>query len=169
MTSLVVGVSAVWSGESGCGLPSYCVPLWDGLQWLHWSGMEAICSVLAGQTTQGTVDSLPIIWYYSLILFSLTPLDFKLNFLSYCCSISVKAEVDHLKRLFEKYIEGTLNFKKDNCMELIPITELNGVTSLCHLYDSLATSSNGVSEMKYNLIITPAKNTYCQEHFKSWT
>uniref|UniRef100_A0A8P4KIS1 Dynein axonemal heavy chain 2 n=1 Tax=Dicentrarchus labrax TaxID=13489 RepID=A0A8P4KIS1_DICLA len=56
-----------------------------------------------------------------------------------------KAEVDHLKRLFEKYMESTLNFKKSNCKELIPITELNGVTSLCRLYDSLATSSNGVN------------------------
>ncbi|KAM7366101.1 hypothetical protein PAMP_015569 [Pampus punctatissimus] len=56
-----------------------------------------------------------------------------------------KAEVDHLKRLFEKYVESTLNFKKSNCKEMIPITELNGVTSLCRLYDSLATSSNGVN------------------------
>uniref|UniRef100_A0A3Q1IX48 Dynein axonemal heavy chain 2 n=1 Tax=Anabas testudineus TaxID=64144 RepID=A0A3Q1IX48_ANATE len=56
-----------------------------------------------------------------------------------------KAEVDHLKCLFDKYIESTLNFKKNNCKELIPITELNGVTSLCRLYDSLATSSNGIN------------------------
>lgn len=56
----------------------------------------------------------------------------------------LQAEVDHLKCLFEKYIESTLNFKKNNCKELIPITKLNGVTSLCRLYDSLATSSNGV-------------------------
>uniref|UniRef100_A0A671XQT1 Dynein axonemal heavy chain 2 n=1 Tax=Sparus aurata TaxID=8175 RepID=A0A671XQT1_SPAAU len=56
-----------------------------------------------------------------------------------------KAEADHLKRLFEKYVESTLNFKKSNCKELIPITGLNGVTSLCRLYDSLATSSNGVN------------------------
>ncbi|XP_070711337.1 dynein axonemal heavy chain 2 [Pempheris klunzingeri] len=56
-----------------------------------------------------------------------------------------KAEVDHLKRLFEKYVESTLNFKKSNCKELIPTTELNGVASLCRLYDSLATSSNGVN------------------------
>ncbi|XP_073321620.1 dynein axonemal heavy chain 2 [Pagrus major] len=56
-----------------------------------------------------------------------------------------KAEADHLKRLFEKYVESTLNFKKSNCKELIPITELNGVTSLCRLYDSLATPSNGVN------------------------
>ncbi|XP_040887758.1 dynein heavy chain 2, axonemal [Toxotes jaculatrix] len=56
-----------------------------------------------------------------------------------------KAEVEHLKRLFEKYVDSTLNFMKSNCKELIPITELNGVTSLCRLYDSLATSSNGVN------------------------
>ncbi|XP_028992315.1 dynein axonemal heavy chain 2 isoform X2 [Betta splendens] len=56
-----------------------------------------------------------------------------------------KAEVEHLKCVIEKYVESTLNFKKNNCKELIPITELNGVTSLCRLYDSLATSSNGVN------------------------
>ncbi|XP_028285542.1 dynein heavy chain 2, axonemal [Parambassis ranga] len=56
-----------------------------------------------------------------------------------------KNEVEHLKQLFEKYTEGTMNFKKSNCKELIPITDLNGVVSLCRLYDSLATSSNGVS------------------------
>ncbi|XP_030578556.1 dynein heavy chain 2, axonemal [Archocentrus centrarchus] len=55
------------------------------------------------------------------------------------------AEVDHLKPLFEKYIERTFSFKKRNCKELIPITELNGVTSLCRLYDSLATLKNGVN------------------------
>ncbi|KAM6908086.1 dynein axonemal heavy chain 2-like [Lycodopsis pacificus] len=58
-----------------------------------------------------------------------------------------EAEVNHLKRLFEKYIESTLNFKKRHCTELTPITELNGVTSLCRLYDSLATSSNGVNTL----------------------
>lgn len=63
------------------------------------------------------------------------------------CFISPQAEADHLKRLFEKYVESTLNFKKSNCKELIPITGLNGVTSLCRLYDSLATSSNGVWQL----------------------
>lgn len=58
--------------------------------------------------------------------------------------ISPQAEAAHLKLLFEKYIESTLNFKKSNCKEVIPITDLNGVTSLCRLYDCLATSSNGV-------------------------
>ncbi|XP_037533396.1 dynein heavy chain 2, axonemal [Nematolebias whitei] len=56
-----------------------------------------------------------------------------------------KAEVEHLKIFFEKYLESTLNFKRTNCKELIPTTELNGVTSLCRLYDSLATPSSGVN------------------------
>lgn len=58
--------------------------------------------------------------------------------------ISLQAEVEHLKLMFEKYIEKVINFKKSNCKELIPITELNGVMSLCRLYDALATSENGV-------------------------
>ncbi|KAF7643353.1 hypothetical protein LDENG_00241200, partial [Lucifuga dentata] len=56
-----------------------------------------------------------------------------------------EAEVGHLKRLFEKYTESILDFKKSSCKELVPITELNGVTSLCRLCDSLATPTNGVN------------------------
>ncbi|KAM4540607.1 dynein axonemal heavy chain 2-like [Fundulus diaphanus] len=56
-----------------------------------------------------------------------------------------KAEAEHLKHAFDKFLESTLNFKKTNCKELIPITELNGVTSLCRLYDSLATPTSGVN------------------------
>lgn len=52
--------------------------------------------------------------------------------------------MEHLKLMFEKYIEKVINFKKSSCKELIPITELNGVMSLCRLYDALATSENGV-------------------------
>lgn len=70
----------------------------------------------------------------------------KHNCLDWKCNemISPQDEAEHLKSLFDKYIESTLNFKKHNCKELIPITELNGVISLCRLYDSLATSTNGV-------------------------
>ena len=53
-------------------------------------------------------------------------------------------EVEHLQRLFDAYTEKTLLFKKGNCKELVPITELNGVMSLCKLYDTLATLENGV-------------------------
>nr|XP_055054184.1 LOW QUALITY PROTEIN: dynein axonemal heavy chain 2 [Misgurnus anguillicaudatus] len=56
-----------------------------------------------------------------------------------------KIEMDHLKQLFERYMEKTLTFKKVHCKELVTITELNGVSSLCRLYDSLATPENGVN------------------------
>lgn len=46
--------------------------------------------------------------------------------------------------MFDKYIEKMLEFKKINCKELVPITTLNGITSLCNLYDTLATKENGV-------------------------
>ncbi|XP_036403568.1 dynein heavy chain 2, axonemal [Megalops cyprinoides] len=55
-----------------------------------------------------------------------------------------KVEVEHLQRLFDKYIETTIQFRKANCKELVAITELNGVCSLCRLYDALATPENGV-------------------------
>ncbi|KAM6949562.1 LOW QUALITY PROTEIN: dynein axonemal heavy chain 2 [Aplochiton taeniatus] len=55
-----------------------------------------------------------------------------------------KAEVEHLRRLFDKYTEKTMAFRRSSCKELVAITELNGVASLCRLYDSLATASNGV-------------------------
>ncbi|XP_030635110.1 dynein heavy chain 2, axonemal [Chanos chanos] len=56
-----------------------------------------------------------------------------------------KVEVEHLKRLFDKYTEKTIHFRQTHCKELVTITELNGVTSLCRLYDSLATLENGVN------------------------
>ncbi|MCI4377271.1 hypothetical protein PGIGA_G00201730 [Pangasianodon gigas] len=56
-----------------------------------------------------------------------------------------KVEVDHLKRLFDRYIEKTISFRKTHCKELVPITELNGVISLCRLYDSLASPENGLN------------------------
>lgn len=65
------------------------------------------------------------------------------------CCLSAQAEVEVLKGLFDKYVECTLDFKKNNCNDLIPITELNGVTSLCCLYDSLATPANGVSTVNH--------------------
>uniref|UniRef100_A0A8C1Q525 Dynein, axonemal, heavy chain 2 n=1 Tax=Cyprinus carpio TaxID=7962 RepID=A0A8C1Q525_CYPCA len=48
-------------------------------------------------------------------------------------------------QLFDRHIDKTLTFKKTHCKELVPITELNGVASLCRLYDSLATPENGVN------------------------
>ncbi|XP_048885226.1 dynein axonemal heavy chain 2 [Brienomyrus brachyistius] len=56
-----------------------------------------------------------------------------------------KVEVDHLQPLFDKYLEKTMEFKRTHCKELVAITELNGVSSLCRLYHTLATPENGVN------------------------
>ena len=54
--------------------------------------------------------------------------------------------VEELRRLFDKYLEKIQDFKKEsNCKELVPVCELNGVMSLCKLFDSLAKPENGVS------------------------
>nr|XP_022345562.1 dynein heavy chain 2, axonemal-like isoform X2 [Crassostrea virginica] len=55
-----------------------------------------------------------------------------------------KPLVEELRRLFDKYLVKILDFKQQNCKELIPIAQLNGVSSLCKLFDSLGTVENGV-------------------------
>ena len=53
---------------------------------------------------------------------------------------------DELKRLFDKYVVKIHEYKKVNKIkELVPISELNGVRSLCRLFDLFATTKNGVS------------------------
>ncbi|KAK7102408.1 hypothetical protein V1264_020630 [Littorina saxatilis] len=56
----------------------------------------------------------------------------------------VKGLVEELRRLFDKYMVKILDFIKTNCKQLIPIAELNGVASLCRLFDVLGTIDNGV-------------------------
>ncbi|XP_035375794.1 dynein heavy chain 2, axonemal [Electrophorus electricus] len=70
-----------------------------------------------------------------------------------------KLEVDLLKRLFDKYIEKTISFRKAHCKELVAITELNGVISLCRLYDSMASPDNGVN---------PADSENCGRMVELW-
>ena len=54
--------------------------------------------------------------------------------------------IEELKRLFDKYVTKIQEFKRTNqCKELVPIAEMNGIASLCKLFDALATPENGVS------------------------
>ena len=46
---------------------------------------------------------------------------------------------EELKTLVNKYIKPILNFKKLNCKELVPIAELNGIKSMCNIFDAFAT------------------------------
>ncbi|XP_054656624.1 dynein axonemal heavy chain 2 [Dunckerocampus dactyliophorus] len=57
-----------------------------------------------------------------------------------------RAEVEHLQPLFDSFIERTLSFKKSNCKELIPVTELNSIISLCRLYEALTTNKVNMSD-----------------------
>uniref|UniRef100_G1NZY7 Dynein axonemal heavy chain 2 n=1 Tax=Myotis lucifugus TaxID=59463 RepID=G1NZY7_MYOLU len=56
-----------------------------------------------------------------------------------------KAEIEPLQRMFEKFINKILAFKKDNCSEVVPLPEYSGIISLCKLYSALATPENGVN------------------------
>lgn len=58
--------------------------------------------------------------------------------------IHLQTEVEPLQRMFEKFINKMLIFKKDNCNELVPLPEYCGIISLCKLYSALATPENGV-------------------------
>lgn len=49
-----------------------------------------------------------------------------------------------MNQLFESHVNVTLEFKRRNCEELVPILELNAVQSLCKLLQVLATPQNGV-------------------------
>ena len=62
------------------------------------------------------------------------------------CWINQKPKEYHepLTYLTNKYLKPIIQFKQQNCKELIPIAELNGVRSFAHLFDSLATKENGV-------------------------
>ncbi|XP_048588102.1 dynein axonemal heavy chain 2 isoform X2 [Nematostella vectensis] len=55
-----------------------------------------------------------------------------------------KQSVEHLQRLFEKFVPKVLEFRKHHCKEPVPTSELNSVVSLCVLFDALATEENGV-------------------------
>ena len=59
-------------------------------------------------------------------------------------SLFFQQSVEHLQRLFEKFVPKVLDFRRHHCKELIPTSELNSVASLCVLFDALATEENGV-------------------------
>ncbi|CAL8125661.1 unnamed protein product [Orchesella dallaii] len=52
---------------------------------------------------------------------------------------------EEYRKNIDFYLDVTLKFKEAVCKELIPTTELNVVTSLTRLMDSLATKENGVN------------------------
>ncbi|XP_053218034.1 dynein axonemal heavy chain 2 isoform X2 [Podarcis raffonei] len=56
-----------------------------------------------------------------------------------------KTEAETLQRMFDKFTNKMLTFKKDNCQELVPIPEYSGIVSLCKLFTSLTSSDEGLN------------------------
>ncbi len=68
----------------------------------------------------------------------------------------MQALVEELRRLFDKYLEKVLEFRRENRVrELVSVPELSGVVSLCRLLDALATPQNGVS---HSVALLPQKD-----------
>uniref|UniRef100_A0A2K5QED9 Dynein axonemal heavy chain 2 n=1 Tax=Cebus imitator TaxID=2715852 RepID=A0A2K5QED9_CEBIM len=71
-----------------------------------------------------------------------------------------KTEVEPLQRMFEKFINKMLAFKRDNCKELVPLPEYSGIISLCKLYSALATPENGVNPADSENYVTMVEMTF---------
>jgi len=67
-----------------------------------------------------------------------------LRIITLCCFVTQKS-VEPLLKLFEKYVNKSLEFRRTKCRELVPTSHLNAVVSLCMLLDTFATAENGVS------------------------
>lgn len=50
-----------------------------------------------------------------------------------------------MNQLFASHVNVTLEFKRRNCEELVPVPELSAVQSLCKLLEVFATPQNGVT------------------------
>ncbi|KAL6262835.1 hypothetical protein P5V15_005625, partial [Pogonomyrmex californicus] len=58
---------------------------------------------------------------------------------------SAKPEfIEEMNQLFKSHVNVTLRFKQRYCEELVPISELNAIQSLCKLLELFATPQNGV-------------------------
>ncbi|XP_063992490.1 dynein axonemal heavy chain 2 [Diachasmimorpha longicaudata] len=52
--------------------------------------------------------------------------------------------VEEMEKLFHRFVDDILTFKRNKCTETIAVSELNSVESLCKLLKILATPENGV-------------------------
>lgn len=59
-------------------------------------------------------------------------------------NVTISLFCNQMNKLFEDRINVTLEYKRYNCEEFIPVHELNAVQSLCKLLEVLATPQNGV-------------------------
>lgn len=69
-----------------------------------------------------------------------------------------------MNQLFESHVNATLEFKRKNCEEIAPVSELNAVQSLCKLLEVFATPQNGVELSEDRA----AFSTICKMWFFFW-
>ena len=55
------------------------------------------------------------------------------------------AERQLLQGLFDRYVDKALGFKREECSELVPVTDFNAVVSLCTLVEVFVAKKRGVS------------------------
>lgn len=59
-------------------------------------------------------------------------------------SLLASSPREQMNELLDRFVNVVLKFKRLNCKELVPVSELNSVQSLCKLLRVLATAENGV-------------------------
>ena len=79
-----------------------------------------------------------------MVYFDSDTLGFEPYFMSWLQMIPKKLQ-DPLKSLVNKHVNKVLEFRNKNCKELIPITSLNSIRSLCRLLKIFCTPENGVN------------------------
>jgi dynein heavy chain len=52
----------------------------------------------------------------------------------------------HKALFFEKYVDKIMTYKEINCKEPVPLEPINGIVSLCTMYEALHTKENGLDK-----------------------
>ena len=79
-----------------------------------------------------------------MVYFDFSILGYEPYFLSWLQTMPKKLQ-DPLKSLVNKHASKVIDFRAKNCKELIPITPLNSMLSLCRLLKIFCTTDNGVN------------------------
>lgn len=70
--------------------------------------------------------------------------------------------MEPLQKMFDKYVNKTIEFRRTKCRELVPTSQLNAVISLCMLLDTFATPEFGVCWIIYIMNIIKYLSIQCK-------
>ncbi|XP_071455007.1 dynein axonemal heavy chain 2 [Hetaerina americana] len=68
--------------------------------------------------------------------------------------------VEEMQRLMDRYMAHILEFKRLNCEEVVPTTDISIVTSMCNFLDCFSTKENGLSSSVGDTFKTTAKQWF---------